>query len=393
MRLSSLILAVVLFLFIAGVALAQTSVRLITIGPGDEVWEKFGHNMIEISGERGYGQDVSFNWGLFDFEQPNFIGRFVQGRMLYTMRPLRSGPMLEEYRQQNRSILVQELNLAPQQVDRLLHLLELNRRPENRDYRYDYFKDNCSTRVRDMIDRATEGEVSRLLAGAPTPAPMTYREHSLRLMRDELWLSLGIDFALGPSCDRVLDAWDEAFLPQRLSESLKPMVKASWSPWQSTRPPEPTDVPDRRLPMLIAGVVVAGVMGLLARSDRKWMRRAGSTLASVWWVLGAIGGLFMMYLWIFTDHTAGHANQNLLQFSPLAVVVLGAWVVAKRRASQRPRFLVGVLMGVVFVSLLGFVLKITTLFSQANLNFIALALPVNVAASLTVMRSVGLLRK
>jgi hypothetical protein len=243
-------------------------------------------------------------------------------------------------------------------------------------------------------------------------------------MHESLWLSLGVDFALGPSCDRVLGAWEEAFLPGRLSQSIEPMVKTSSSPWQATRPPEPTLVPDRRLPMLLAGMLLAGAMFALAWTDRIGFRRVGSGLASAWWGISAIGGSFLLFLWLFTDHTAAYANQNLLQFSPLALVVLIAWVVARRRmprqqptggfavqppsdadrsrpaadgtlarAYPRPRFLVGVLMLIVGVSLLGFILKITTLFAQSNLNFIAFALPLNVAAALTVMRSVGLLKK
>lgn len=393
MRLSSLIFLGTILLFGGNFALANRTVRLITVGPGDAVWEKFGHNMIEIASDPAYGEDVVFNWGLFDFNQPHFIGRFVQGRMLYTMAALRSKPMLEDYRAQNRSILVQELDLTPEEIDRLIALCEWNRLPENRDYRYDYFRDNCSTRVRDALDRATQGRVHQLLAGQPTLRSMTYRDHSIRLMQESFWLSMGIDFALGPSCDRVLDRWDEAFLPERLAEFIKPMVRTSWSASDSTRAPGPVSVPDRSWLMLLIGVIWAGGILGLERWGNKVLRRVGIGLTVAWWVLATIGGMFMLYVWVLTDHTAGYANQNLLHFSPLSLVILLLWGMSRFGWSGRiSSFLVGMVGVTVFLSLLGLGLKVGGILSQANLHFILLALPMNGVSGLTVLRSIGLLK-
>lgn len=393
MRLSSLIFVGIILLFGGHFALAERSVRLITVGPGDAVWEKFGHNMIEIVADPGYGQDVAFNWGLFDFDQPYFIARFVQGRMLYTMAALRSGPMLEEYRAQNRSIFVQELDLTQQEIDRLIALCEWNRLPENRDYRYDYFKDNCSTRVRDMIDRATQGRLRQVLVAHSDSGTMTYRQHALRLMQETFWLSLGVDFALGPSCDRRLDPWDEAFLPERLSELIQPMVKASWSASVTTRPPEPRNVPDRSFLLLMVGLTWAGGMWAMHRWGTQRLQRSAIGLAIAWWIWAAAGGVFMLYVWIFTDHTAGYANQNLLHFSPLSTILLLLWGMKHSRWSRRiSPFLIGIVGIVVSLSLLGMVLKLTGILSQANIPFILLALPLNIVSGLTVLRSIGLLK-
>lgn len=393
MKLSSLIFMGMILLLGSNFALANRSVRLITVGPGDAVWEKFGHNMIEIASDPAYGEDVVFNWGLFDFNQPYFIGRFIQGKMLYTMAALRSEPMLEEYRAQNRSILVQELDLTDQEIDRLIALCEWNRLPENRDYRYDYFKDNCSTRVRDILDQATQGRVRQLLAGRPTPRSMTYRDHSIRLTQEVFWLSLGIDFALGPSCDRVLDQWDESFLPERFAEFIRPMVRASWSDSDSTRPPSPLSVPDRSWFMLLIGLIWAGGIWGLERWGNKVFRRIGIGLTIAWWVLAAIGGVFMLYVWILTDHTAGYSNQNLLHFSPLSVAILVLWGMNRFGWSKRTSsFLVGMIGITVFVSLLALGLKLGGIVSQENLHFILLALPMNGVSGLTVLRSIGLLK-
>ncbi len=373
----------------------QGSVRLITIGPGDEAWEKFGHNMIEIHANPGYGRDVSMNWGLFDFDQPNFIARFVQGRMLYTMRALPSEAVLDEYRLNNRRITIQQIKLSPEQIARLIGLCELNRLPENRDYRYDYFQDNCSTRVRDMLNRATDGELKRVIDAQPRSA-LSYRQHSMRLLQDDFWLSLGMDFALGPFCDRPLSAWDAAFLPGELSDSISPLATTLPPPWASTRPVEPTEVPNRTLPMLFFGLLAGAVMVGLSFASNKWVKRFVTGLAIAWWSLTTIGGLFMLYMWFLTDHVAAYANQNLLQFTPLGLVVMMLWWRGKRKqfASDSINCLFRlVLISVVAMSLLGLVGRITGILSQQNMHFIVLTLPLNLAAGLTVMRSAGLLRR
>jgi len=412
-KLSSQILPLLLLL-LAAPALAQSerSVTLITVGAGDEVWEKFGHNMIEIRGDPGYGRDVAFNWGLFDFDQPHFLRRFMQGRMLYTMRAIPSDIVLDEYRLNQRQAIFQKLNLTPRQIDRLIQLCEINRtRP---DYHYDYFRDNCSTRVRDMLDQATDGELKRILAAKQPRTDLTYRQHTVRLTQNDLLVSLGIDLAMGPDGDRPLSNWEAAFLPSRLSAGITPLVTSSEARWPSLRPPEPEAVPDRRLPFLVAGVLGSALMASLAMSKLKWFRRFASTLAIAWLILGTLGSVLMLYLWGFTDHVAAYANQNLWQFSPVAIAILIAWWLARRVAATPASFIsagvdgmgdagvadtrsarpvLTLLAASILLSLIGLVGNLAGVFSQQNLPFILLALPLHLAAGLTVMRSTGLIRQ
>ncbi|MGC4033719.1 MAG: DUF4105 domain-containing protein [Tepidisphaeraceae bacterium] len=114
-RLSRTLLCLLLILLASRRASAEPVATLVTVGPGDAVWEKFGHNMIRIQDDER-GLDICFNWGLFNFDQPNFIGNFVQGRMLYTMAPLDSLPLLDDYKQQDRRVTFQRLRLSPEQV-------------------------------------------------------------------------------------------------------------------------------------------------------------------------------------------------------------------------------------------------------------------------------------
>ncbi|MDX1647259.1 MAG: DUF4105 domain-containing protein, partial [Longimicrobiales bacterium] len=130
---------------------SELRVWLVTAGPGDAVWERYGHNAIRIL-DTGTGRDVSYNWGIFDFQQVDFIPRFLQGRMLYMMAPFSTPAMIDAYARADREVILQELDLTPAEKLELRTLAEINALPENRDYIYQYVLDNCSTRVRDLLD-------------------------------------------------------------------------------------------------------------------------------------------------------------------------------------------------------------------------------------------------
>jgi len=347
-------------------ARGEATVTLITCGPGDEVWEKFGHNMLWVHDpERGI--DYAYNWGLFDFDQPNFIGNFIRGRMVYWMDGWEPRSALGPYWQQKRLVTMQRLNLTPQQIDKMARLCEENRQPANASYKYDYFRDNCSTRVRDMIDDSSDGQFRKVLEAAK-PSGLSYRQHAMRLMQDDFWLSLGIDFCLGPRVDVPLTPWQECFLPARLSTFAAPMAVDTWNPWESNRPAEPENVPNR-VPLLgITGVVLAGLL-LLASRFRAGL---GRWFLGIWWLISGFGGCFLIFAQT-TDHWASHWNQNILHFSPLAIVALGLLIERGRRTT----LIVG---GVaVLLSAIAAVLFAGHILPMEAAPFITLLLPINIA--------------
>src|SRR5690349_9600191 len=120
-------------------------VWLVTFGPGEEVYEQFGHDAICFYDDHTRN-GVAYDWGRFDFKQPNFIGRFIKGRMLYSMGDAELNPMLLDYTYgADRDLWRQELNLNAQQKAKLFTICETGMRPENINYRYDYYKANCAT--------------------------------------------------------------------------------------------------------------------------------------------------------------------------------------------------------------------------------------------------------
>lgn len=138
---------------------SELRIFLLTMGPGDRVWERFGHNALWIHDPVG-ATDRAYNYGIFDFQQENFLFRFIQGRMRYWVEGIPLDQTLEVYRRANRAVWAQEPNLTRQQKAELRDFLQWNARPENRYYRYDYYRDNCSTRLRGALNAVLGGQIA-----------------------------------------------------------------------------------------------------------------------------------------------------------------------------------------------------------------------------------------
>jgi hypothetical protein len=367
---------------------AELTVYLVTMGHGDAIWEKFGHNAIWFR-DTTTGLDVAYNWGIFDFDDADFIPRFLEGDMRYHMAGFDGTPMIAFYAEANRSVWAQELELTPAQKRELLEFARWNARPENRYYRYDYFRDNCSTRVRDAIDRALGGLLRASLDSVPTGT--TYRWHNRRLTLDAPLQYTGMDIVLGQPGDQRITAWEESFLPMRLREHVRTLrvagaggvslslVRSERQLFEASRPPEP-EAPRSRLPIFLAigGAVGAllAVLGVRASRGGRGARIGFITIGTTWCVVAGIVGTVMALSWLATDHVFMYRNENLLQLSPLSLLagLLLPWAIA--RGFRRPAAAVAVRV-VAGLSIAGFVLQALPGLDQVNGETIALALPVH----------------
>jgi uncharacterized protein DUF4105 len=366
-----------------------------TMGVGKEVWERFGHNAILVE-DHARGTAKAYNYGMFDFRQHNFLLRFVQGRMLYWMQGFDLGLTLQIYRQANRSVWAQELNLTPAERAALRDFLEWNERPENRFYRYDYYRDNCSTRVRDALDRVLGGRIRA--ATDPIETDHTYRFHTSRLIASDVPLYTGLLLALGQPADHRLTAWEEMFLPLELrqwiwhvtvvddSGRVVPLVKSERTLFASTMPAPPAAPPARVPGYLAAGLALGlGLWWLGRRAPASPRSRRGFAWVGGGWafVVGFAGGL-LGCLWAFTDHTVAYRNENLFQANllllPLAVLVPAA----ARGAGWARRPAVALAALVAAGSLAGLALKVLPTFYQHNAEILALAVPANFGLALGV---------
>ena len=373
------------------------TVYLLTFGWGDEVWERFGHNAIWIK-DRTRGTDTTYNWGMFSFDEPHFLRRFLVGDTRYWMAAFDLDTMLAEYKRLNRSVLAQELNLTPAQRLKLLQFVQWNEQPQNKFYRYDYYRDNCSTRVRDALDHAVGGQLQTATVTRTTPS--TYRSHTLRLLGDNLALYTGANLALGHPADKPLSDWQEMFLPVRMANDLRtvrltdstgaqiPFVRSEMALFTAGRPPEPS-APPSYLPWFVAaGILVAAAMIALVRSAEGGNRLTlflATAVATIWSLVAGAAGTALVFAWLFTKHYFMSRNENLLHFDPLslALVVLVPVSIYGLRGVSKALKLAGI---VASLSLLGFVLQGIPLFSQKNGEIIALALPINLAVWWTVYR-------
>mgnify|MGYP001342498693 CR=1 FL=1 len=360
---------------------------LVTIGPGEQVWERFGHNAIWVR-DPNAGTDVAYNWGMFSFDQEGFLLRLLRGTMLYWMAPSPIEQMTESYVAANRSIGVQELALTADQKVELQRTLALNARPENAYYRYDYYRDNCSTRVRDALDRVLDGRVRAALEGVPTGA--TYRFHTLRLLEGMPLMYAGIQVVLSRKADLEIDRWEEGFIPVKLMEALRdvwvpdgsggetPLVITEHELYRSTGPPEPTTVPGQVLGYLVLGVSIAVALLLLSARPNGWARVSLVLVAGGWSLIAGTVGVVLLGAWLFTDHVFWYPNANVLLFNPF-LLVLGVLVLPLLVRAEPLRW--AVTMGVIVagMSLLGVAVKVFSGVDQQNGEILALTLPPNLA--------------
>lgn len=377
---------------------SELTIYLLTMGPGDEVWERFGHNAIWVR-DRARHTDIAYNWGMFDFEQPNFIPRFLAGRMLYWMAGYDTPRTIESYIAVNRSVSAQELRLTPAQRVALRDFVEWNARDENKYYHYDYYRDNCSTRVRDAIDRVLGGSIRRASANVPTGT--TYRSHTQRLTAGDVPVYTGIMIILGHPADRPISAWQEMFLPAKLHDHLRhvtvpdasgrqvPLVASEWPLFVAKRPPEPAAPPRDTLYYLLAGLVVAALLVALSVGTARGSRGARAGLAVVggaWSLLAGLAGTAILIAWTLTEHVFMRRNENVLQLNPLslALVVLLPLLLYRGRASRAVAWLG---TAIAALAVLGFAIQVLPWFHQVNGEIIALALPVQVAMAWAVRRS------
>jgi hypothetical protein len=366
----------------------EYTVYVLTFGPGDHPFTKFGHNAIWVHDHRKRTDRV-YNFGTFRMSD-TIIADFLQGRLIYWLSVSNIERVLSTYKRENRSVEAQELRLDTAQKRDLVERLRINALPENREYKYDYYADNCSTRVRDVIDEVTGGALRR---ASQTPAEFTWRQHTLRLTQNDVLLALGLDAGLGPRVDQPEDRFSEMFLPEVVQSTLnvtkvgppgqeKPLVLRSKTLFRANRQPEPT-TPPRWWPYSLAvGSLVGGGLWLLVRRARaKGDARSERVARGATWGVAALSGLvlgllgcLLTFFWLATDHTIAQRNENILQMSPLALalVPLAVWAIFSKRADRLGAFVALVLAGSASLGLLG---KVLPMLTQHNAVFVALCVP------------------
>ncbi len=358
----------------------DTEIWLVTYGPGEIYWQRFGHNAIWIR-DRELGLDHVFNFGFFDFGQDDFLKRFLQGRMLYfsAARPARQE--FAAYIDENRSIRTQRLDLSQEQKLGLVEFLLEEVKPENRDYLYDYYLNNCSTRVRDALDDALGGILESEFK--PMPASQTWRDHTRRLTFRDFWLYLGLEIGLGAPVDHAPSRWDEMFIPAMLADAVggvaytgpgqsRPLVLEDVVLFESSLDPPPVFPPGRWPHYLLASLGVVLAVWLLGRLLSPGLPVA---VSRSWLLVSGLVGLALLFFWFGTDHSVARHNVNLLVFCPLWIFL--AFCKGHEKTSL---YIITALSGLAL--LMQFLPP-----HQYNADVLAAFLPLNLAATLGLYRS------
>lgn len=334
----------------AGQLGSSAKVSILTCDPGTDVYSIYGHTAIRIS-DPEQKLDVVYNYGVFDYYSPNFNYRFAKGQTDYLMIGQTFSSFMPEYVEEKRSVYEQILNLSPEGKNELFRALLENARPENRMYRYNFFMDNCATRVRDMIEHHV-GSPVRFTDDHPTKS---YRDLIKEFHHSFRWIDLGIDLLVGKKADVPVSAYGQMFLPEYLQNQfakaqitidgkVQPLVQETTTLLQFPNPKLHSDWP---WPVIVFGLIFLFVSGISIRAFRRkknidWLD---------YWLFGLSGfaGIIIGWFTLYSEHPAMSPNYNLLWAFPINLVFAGIWKIKKwRKYSRNYLFLAAGLMVISF---------------------------------------------
>lgn len=327
------------------------TVSILTCNPGTDVYSMYGHTAIRVS-DPDMGLDAVFNYGVFSFESPNFMYRFAKGQTDYLMVGQKFRSFMRAYDEEKRSVYEQVLNLSAESKNKLYRALLDNAKRENREYRYNFFMDNCATRVRDMIERNGGGTI-HFTDNHPTES---YRDLIKKFHHSFRWIDLGIDLLVGKKAEQPVSAYGQMFLPEYLKDQF---AKAEITTEGTAQPlvsetrtlveyPNSKLISDLLWPAIVFGflflvIAVISIRGYLRKSKTDWLD---------YWLFGLTGfaGLIIGWFTLYSEHPAMSPNYNLLWAFPANLLFVFAWKNKKWRSKTRLYFwLVGALLLLSFV--------------------------------------------
>lgn len=302
----------------------SVEVSLLTCSPHEEIYSLYGHTALRWHDLRK-GEDIAFNWGVFDFKKPYFVGRFVFGLTDYELGAYPYHFFRQEYERYGSSITEQVLNLTPEEKMTLKRALIENLKPENKVYRYNYFYDNCSMRPRDLIERCITGKVTYASREDYQPS---YREMVHGCVRNHPWAAFGNDILLGLKADWKTDQRQQEFLPTNLMYDFdratiyaggeyRPLVKERRIALPAGVQVIEEDFP--LTPMQCAWILLVVSVGvaLIEWKQKKRFKYWDALLMLMQGLAGCV--LFVM---IFSQHPTTSLNLQLLLLNPLSLLYI-----------------------------------------------------------------------
>ena len=321
--------------FFSTVLAAETKdyvISVLTIGPGSSLSDSFGHSAIRVQ-DKSKNYDLVFNYGVYDFNDPNFYSNFIKGYLNYSLGVSYYKDFRSSYISNNRSIKEQVLLLPDVLNRKIADRLIFNSKPENKNYRYDYFSNNCSTIIKDIIDESLIDYDYENDYVVENKGKNTYRNLIYENINKNSWGSLGIDICLGSYIDQEIDVKKNTFLPEYLfeylnssyykhpdlSNKIKLVKKNNFINYENK---EFQNLNSNNLfysPLFIFLIISSFLLFLSSRDLNNKVIHL--ILQSTHVITSAIGFL-LLFLWFFTDHFTSAYNYNLLWANPLNIILI-----------------------------------------------------------------------
>ena len=318
----------------AGAQEDSLRISLLTCSPGASVYEVYGHSGIRVQ-NLTTGQDLIFNYGLFDFSSPHFVWRFLLGQTDYWLGAQYADGFLREYGRRGSYVYEQELALTQEQARKLHSLLLENYLPENRTYRYNFFYNNCSTMARDIIEKAIEGGITY----SDTGSGNTLRDVLHQFNMVQPWGSFGEDLLIGSEADGETQGRTLEFCPQILMEHFseasisdgnggsKPLVRKQSA---IVVPQNPVTFKSPLLNPLQASVIFLLAIILISAFDW-YLRRSLYITDFILLTLQGAAGLLICFMFFFSEHPGVGSNWLVIPFNPLPLICLPLVVIKAKR--------------------------------------------------------------
>ncbi|MEM1347475.1 MAG: DUF4105 domain-containing protein [Myxococcota bacterium] len=361
-------------------------IELVTFGPGSDIASWFGHSALVVRDKR-LRQTRVYNYGMFTFHD-QLILEFLTGRLNFWVGESPYMYTLRRYAAEDRYVHINVLNMTPEKRVEVARALAVNVLPENRAYLYHHYWDNCSTRVRDMIDLATDGQFNAYAAS--TPSRMSLRDHTLRFAT--LWiLGYGMMFAEAHQMDDPITVWEEMFLPpelelqvdtfeytlpsgERVPLTLKKEVFHKTELRAPVRETPPNLYPWWLLMGVLFGLGSYGSARMLADRETRTRRIVfGLYQATLGLVFGGAGMILVLFL--FTDHFITHYNENMFLVNPLTFSILPVGLMVAFGSERARTWLIRLWYMCAAIAALGIALKVLPWFYQNNGLTLSIVVP------------------
>ena len=324
-------------------------ISLITVSPGEDIYAHYGHTAIRVADPKN-SFDLVFNYGLFDFNSPNFIYRFVKGETDYVCGAFSYSDFLLEYQMENRNVIEQILNLNPLEKEAVWQALVKNIQPELRTYRYNFFFNNCSTKPRDVLVRGIQGKVDYRTNGYfPTLRSVIHH-----YTNSHPWTQFGIDLLIGAQADNSASLSDQQFAPELLYKSfatavilddsakIRPLVFETRRAVSqvANRLPKPTKLPGP-VPVAWFLCLLVTACTLYEFLKNKHFQAVTAVLYGIFGITGSI----IAFMVLFSIHPTTHVNYLLLWLNPLHLIfAFGIFFGSFRKRIANPYLAVNLLL-------------------------------------------------